>query len=189
MKKKKVPGYDFLEQHTKMQEMKQIDDNHVIVDKKDWERVIDHMLIYPLPTDTIKQKMFKFSTVDIEPIHLCLFEVDIVTPLLTDDEKCIFREQILSVNETSMEFNQYELGGKIQPLSVLTKLIGSGFDLNIKVHSREGTVLGVYTFQGVYLDGFHCMNFDFSYESQEIMPTMSVWIKVSAIKFNNVKIL
>lgn len=39
--KKKIVGFNFLHQHPGMQTEMKIDDNHVIVDKKQWEEVVD----------------------------------------------------------------------------------------------------------------------------------------------------
>lgn len=47
MPKTKIPGNNFLEQHCKMQKMKDIDDKHVIVDKDEWEKVVNYLLTYP----------------------------------------------------------------------------------------------------------------------------------------------
>jgi len=40
MSKKNI-GINYLHRHTKMEEMLKIDDNHVIIDKRDWQDVVD----------------------------------------------------------------------------------------------------------------------------------------------------
>lgn len=40
MSKEKVPGFNYLHRHTKLEEVLNLDSDHVIVDKKDWEEVV-----------------------------------------------------------------------------------------------------------------------------------------------------
>lgn len=200
MPKTKIPGNNFLEQHCKMQKMKDIDDKHVIVDKDEWEKVVNYLLTYPwliqkidtnsnpsIETFEIKPAS-KFQFKPIDPIRLSLFEAEIVTEKLTPKEKEIFMEQIVSINDTSIKFNQNELDGKIQPMEILSKLLGETFTVNIKVHNNLGKVIGVFTYKDIYLDGFHGMNLDFSYESEDCMLTVEAWIKVSGIFYTTTEL-
>lgn len=148
--------------------------------------------MYPWIIDKIEsvdKSLFQLSTPSHfamnlnDLVYLNMFEAEIVTDALTLEEKIIFMEQILSINSTQIKFNQYEVNGKIQPLEILTKLVGKMFDVNVKTHSKTGKVLGIFTFKNVILDGFHIMNLNFDYTSQDVMTELEAWIKIASIEF------
>lgn len=52
----KIVGYNFLENHPQTEKELNIDDNHVIVDRVDWELVIDYLQRNPHVLEEIGKK-------------------------------------------------------------------------------------------------------------------------------------
>lgn len=129
---------------------------------------------------------FNISRVYYEPLRLSLFEVDIVTKRLTPHEKTLFKEQIVAINQSVIKFNINIVDKKIQPLEIISKLIDENFDICVKLHDKEGNILGEITYNDVSIDE-NCpifgMNTDFSYESTDCSLTFDLWIKSGDVYF------
>ena len=53
---KKLVGFNYLHRHSKLEADCNLDSNHVIVDRKDWEEVVNYFHIHP--EEVVKIKTF-----------------------------------------------------------------------------------------------------------------------------------
>jgi hypothetical protein len=100
----------------------------------------------------------------IQPLHKSLFECDFEFAELTTKEKEILRETLIRINETMMEFELFSLDKKIEPLETLIRLKNTKTtgDVKIKMHDKEGSVLGVVIFKTLKITEIkNLIDFDF----------------------------
>lgn len=101
----------------------------------------------------------------IQPLNKSLFECDFEFADLSVKEKEVLRETLVKINETMMEFELFSLDKKIEPLETLIRLKNTKTtgDVKIKMHDKEGTVLGVVIFKTLKItDIKNLIDFDFA---------------------------
>lgn len=101
----------------------------------------------------------------IQPLNKGLFECDFEFADLTQKEKDILRETLIKINETMMEFELFSFEKKIEPLETLIKLKNTKTtgDVKIKMHNKEGVVLGIVIFKTLKVTEIkNLIDFDFN---------------------------
>jgi len=101
----------------------------------------------------------------IQPLNKNLFESDFEFVDLTDKEKEILKESLIKINETMMEFELFSFDKKIEPLQTLIKLKNTKTtgDVKIKIHDKEGLVLGIVLFKTLKITEIkNLIDFDFN---------------------------
>jgi hypothetical protein len=102
----------------------------------------------------------------IQPLNKSLFECNFEFSELSKEEKEILRETLTKINEEMMEFELYSLNKKIEPLKTLIRLKNTKTtgDIKIKMHDKEGMVLGIVVFKTLKITEIkNLIDFDFSY--------------------------
>lgn len=101
----------------------------------------------------------------IQPLNKSLFECDFEFADLTTKEKELLRQTLMKINETMMEFELFSLDKKVEPLEILIKLKNTKTtgDVKIKMHNKEGVVLGVVIFKTLKITEIkNLIDFDFN---------------------------
>lgn len=72
MKKNKHVGFNYLHRHPKEEQIKNLDSDHVIVDRKDWEEVVEYFIKRPDEVDNIEtvDSSSKKVPIGIEPKYI-----------------------------------------------------------------------------------------------------------------------
>jgi len=62
MSKRKMVGYNFIHTHPQTEKSLNLDKTHVIVDRKDWEQIVNYFMDYP---DQVKRIGVRKRLIDV----------------------------------------------------------------------------------------------------------------------------
>ena len=100
-----------------------------------------------------------------QPLNKSLFQCEFDFSDLTIKERDILKETVNKITEKMMEFELLSLDKKIEPLETLIKLKNSKAtgDVKIKMHNKEGIVLGIVIFKTLKVTEIkNLIDFDFN---------------------------
>ena len=97
----------------------------------------------------------------ISPIYQSMFEINIISDNITENEKIIIRECFLSIKKQEMIFR-----GNYEIIEILRKI--NKFDFFIKVFEKNGTVKMILYYVESNFTNFNYDILDFNYNSDNL---------------------